>query len=184
MIQEFLKGKLAPIGLLQTAKNQHIPEIQMAENPHQAAQVENEIRSLMLENTILGSLAFSVVRDCRDSVEIAYSRTFEWIYGESHTSEKSWGNFVDWLRHGNGIYWINGKLGSGKSTLMRYIYENTKTREELKVWTRPLPLEMSGFLLWNSGDLEQRSQSCLLRSVLLEILQRHQNLLPEILPDD
>lgn len=32
--------------------------------------------------------------------------------------------FVNWLESGTGLFWISGKPGSGKSTLMDYIYHN------------------------------------------------------------
>ncbi|KAK8090418.1 hypothetical protein PG997_005379 [Apiospora hydei] len=66
-----------------------------------------------------------------------------------------WHNLVAWLRHGDGIYWINGKLGSGKSTLMKYVYEHSKTRDELKSWAKGHPLEISGFFFWDRGDEDQ-----------------------------
>jgi putative ribosome biogenesis GTPase RsgA len=30
--------------------------------------------------------------------------------------------FADWLENDGGIYWIAGKAGSGKSTLMKYLW--------------------------------------------------------------
>jgi ABC-type ATPase involved in cell division len=86
----------------------------------------------MIKSGVLGSLSFSTLSDRLESVELAYHQTFESIYEKSHVSLKPWSNFVEWLRFGNGIYWINGKAGSGKSTLMRYIYENQRTSEELQ----------------------------------------------------
>jgi hypothetical protein len=182
-IENILKGELGPIGMLQTPKDLQNLGTQEAEKSARALQVEEEIHLLMIENCILQSLAFSTLIDRCESVEIAYPQTFEWVYQEPHLSEKPWSNFVDWLRHGSGIYWISGKAGSGKSTLMRYIYENKKTKEELLEWAGSMPSETFGFFFWNSGDLEQRSQRGLLQSLLFDILQRHRDLLPKILPD-
>jgi hypothetical protein len=97
-----------------------------------------------------------------------YGHTFEWALREAPCTGQTWSSLVEWLRNGTGIYWINGKAGSGKSTLMRYIYEHPLKEELLKEWARPLPLSVAsaGFFFWNSGIVEQRSQSGLLRSLL------------------
>jgi ABC-type molybdenum transport system ATPase subunit/photorepair protein PhrA len=44
-------------------------------------------------------------------------------------------SFVDWLEKGDGIYWINGKGGSGKSTLVNYVTTDSRTTASLNVWT-------------------------------------------------
>lgn len=36
------------------------------------------------------------------TIEDNSSKTFEWIYEPSKT------NFVEWLAHGNGLFWIQG----------------------------------------------------------------------------
>lgn len=42
--------------------------------------------------------------------------------------------FAAWLRDGDGIFYISGKLGSGKSTLMKYLSDHTRTKEHLREW--------------------------------------------------
>lgn len=42
--------------------------------------------------------------------------------------------FVTWLSEGEGVFHISGKLGSGKSTLMKYICDHWQTEEHLKKW--------------------------------------------------
>ena len=56
-------------------------------------------------------------------IEEAYKATFDWIF------EKPELEFCAWLQNGSGIYWINGKPGSGKSTLMKHIYQHPRTME-------------------------------------------------------
>jgi len=43
-----------------------------------------------------------------------------------------WDDFSVWLKSGQGLYWINGKAGSGKSTLMNYICQDGRRLEYLK----------------------------------------------------
>lgn len=177
--QNILKGELQPVGSLETPPSRNRPAV---EKSARELQVEESIRILMIENGILSSLAFSTLTDRRENVEVAYRQTFEWIYEDSRFPDKSWSNLLHWLKNGSGIYWVNGKAGSGKSTLMRYIYDHPKTRVALNEWAGSKPCGLYSFFFWNSGDLEQRSQPGLLRSLLFEILQRHRDLLPDILP--
>ena len=48
----------------------------------------------------------------------------------SETSTCRMDDFSAWLKSGDGIFWINGKPGSGKSTLMSYI-SNQERRLDL-----------------------------------------------------
>jgi hypothetical protein len=41
---------------------------------------------------------------------------------------------TEWLSSGEGIFHVSGKLGSGKSTLMKYLYNHPKTELMLKTW--------------------------------------------------
>ena len=53
-------------------------------------------------------------------------------------------SFVEWLSSGTGVYHIAGKLGSGKSTLMKYLAEHGRVREELQRWAGAFR-----FFLWS-----------------------------------
>jgi len=53
--------------------------------------------------------------------------TFEWIYRDPEVESEPWSNYVKWLGSVEDIYWITGKPGSGKSTLMKYLYGNPHT---------------------------------------------------------
>ncbi|OAQ95647.1 hypothetical protein LLEC1_03361 [Akanthomyces lecanii] len=167
------------VGSLQTpehAKNYNEPRVINS-------RVENELRTLISETCVLSSLSFATMVDRRESVEKAHARTFGWIYKDAENAQVPWSNFVDWLRHGDGIYWINGKVGCGKSTFMRYLYENKTTQQELATWAAGLPCEVYSFFFWNSGGEHQKSQLGLLRSLLFDILQRHRSLMREAMPD-
>ena len=66
-----------------------------------------------------------------------------------------WSNFVDWLEHGDGVYWINGKAGSGKSTLMRFITNELLMTKALHKWINGSDLMVSSFFFWNPGTVLQ-----------------------------
>lgn len=150
--------------------------------------------TLSCENWILKGLTFSTITDRYDEVEEAHLQTFEWIFercpfksGQQNSKKnetKKWSNFVDWLRCGQGIYWVNGKAASGKSTLMRYIYDHGQTHKELYAWSKGAPLGTAGFFFWLAGTAMQKSQFGLLRGLLHEILRQHRKLIPIFFPDE
>ncbi|KAL9082858.1 MAG: hypothetical protein Q9165_008757 [Trypethelium subeluteriae] len=53
---------------------------------------------------------------------------------EIEKREKARLKFLRWLNSGSGIFHIVGKLGSGKSTLMKLLSKEAKTRQELQEW--------------------------------------------------
>ncbi|CAH0045286.1 unnamed protein product [Clonostachys solani] len=141
------------------------------------------VRLLMIENGVLGSLSFDSIHDRKDSVEMPFKNTFKWIFEEPGSTERPWSNFMTWLRQDSGIYWINGKAASGKSTLMRYLQDSEQIRAGLNEWAGSMPLEICHFFFWNIGDEYQKSQKGLLRSLLHDILQQHRDLIPAIMPE-
>ena len=58
-----------------------------------------------------------------EGIEEAYKTTFDWIFENPELE------FRAWLQKGSGVYWINGKPGSGKSTLMKHVYRHPQTIE-------------------------------------------------------
>lgn len=134
---------------------------------------------------ILKSLRFPTIEERFDEVAEAHRRTLEWIFrgARDDQEEKHWSNFVDWLRRGEGLYWINGKAAAGKSTLMKYIYLHPDTQKHLSFWAQGSPYHIAGFFFWNSGTKLQRSQAGLFRSLLYEILRKIPDLIPLVFPE-
>ncbi|KXH56647.1 hypothetical protein CNYM01_06541 [Colletotrichum nymphaeae SA-01] len=83
-----------------------------------------------------------------------------------------WDSNIDWLKCDSSIFWCSGKPGSGKSTLMRYIISDARTRSALKVWGTN-PLVVSHFF-WRPGTLMQQS----IRGMFCSLL--HQPLTDEL----
>lgn len=66
---------------------------------------------------LLQSLGFPTMITRQDDIHDPYPGTFNWMIDERSMPGAPGANFIDWLENGNGIYWINGKAGSGKSTV-------------------------------------------------------------------
>ncbi|CAD6449144.1 24befc88-fdb3-4514-be56-3ff3531d2e97-CDS [Sclerotinia trifoliorum] len=155
----------------------HISQEQML---HNFRWQEKTIR-LQFAQCLIQSLKFPTLKEREETISDVYRGTFRWLFDETNGS-RPWTSFVQWLQHSSGIYWINGKAASGKSTLMRFICSHNTTKELLQQWSAPLPLVMAKFYFWNSGTIEQRSQHGLLRALLAEILGHLPDLLPVCFP--
>jgi hypothetical protein len=116
----------------------------------------------------------------------AHAKTFDWIFEAAYlhfTDPRSQIKFVEWLHSSRGIYWVSGKPGSGKSTLMKSLSENWRTSRELKLWARGSTLVTASFYFWNAGTAMQKSQQGLLQSILFEVLNQCPDMIPSICPE-
>jgi hypothetical protein len=150
----------------------------------------NKNKTALLEEFFLESLAFSTMRD-REEVTEAHVNTFQFMFdedlgtGSSNTQfMSSNNNFVRWLRGDSrsDVYWISGKAGSGKSTLMRHLCKSPRTTQHLKTWAGDKSLICARFYFWTSGNVDQRSRAGLLRYLLHQLLSLRKDLLPEVFP--
>jgi hypothetical protein len=138
---------------------------------------------------LLESLHFPTITDRFESVSESHPNTCQWIFQRPEDTDqfrnhgRYWSPFVDWLQHGSGLYWINGKAGSGKSTLMKYIFNKYETRRHLNFWAGNQKLCIAAFFFWSGGGCLQRSQSGLYRSLLFDILRQVPELTPIVLPE-
>ena len=115
-----------------------------------------------------------------DGIESSY----DWIFDKPrtpemdtsnhnpHTSAPLWDDFARWLSSGHGIYWVNGKAGSGKSTLMNHICSHKRRIELLQEWSPHRQLLTPSFFFWNSGSPQQKTIDGLLRSLIYQMLTK------------
>jgi hypothetical protein len=138
---------------------------------------------------ILARLSYSQMTSRYEAILQAHAGTFDWIFYDAEEGDLPWSNFREWLEGDGDIYWISGKAGSGKSTLMKHIYDDRKTKQYLQSWSRRLstrtaivPCCIATFFFWNSGTDIQQSQQGLLRSLLFQVLNDHHDLVPIVFP--
>ncbi|KAI0865075.1 hypothetical protein F4860DRAFT_500765 [Xylaria cubensis] len=121
----------------------------------------------------LESLYFSKIKTRRRKIETAHAKTFRWIFQPSIS-------FNHWLREGSGTFWVQGKAGSGKSTLMKFICSHPMTMKSLQEWAGSKRLVTAEFFYWSAGTVLQKSREGLLRSLLFEILRKCPELIPRV----
>jgi hypothetical protein len=144
--------------------------------------VSLEERSGSRECEILRWLDFRQSLWRYESVATAYRKTCGWIY-DSPTTHNSWSDFSLHLRQDdNRPYFISGKAGSGKSTLMKFIYNNPRTRKALKRWAGMSELMNVHFFFWNLGTTLQKTHVGMLRALLHTVLDKHPELVPAVFP--
>lgn len=122
----------------------------------------------------LESLRFSEMNFRMNDVSSSHPGTFEWMFDD--TTERPWNNFTKWLRAGDGIYWVHGKAGSGKTTLMKFLADDHRTRDLLEQSSRKNKTLIATFYFWLSGSKLQRSLGGFLRSLLHQVMLENRTL--------
>jgi len=105
------------------------------------------------------------LNDRVEQIEVPHQNTFQWVFNLPV--------FCRWLQEDFDLLWIHGKPGSGKSTLMKYIYQSRETRNLLHDW-RADSVEIKGcFFFHHRGSPLQKSFEGVLRSLIIQIMEPH-----------
>ncbi|KAL9610544.1 MAG: hypothetical protein Q9167_004756 [Letrouitia subvulpina] len=155
------------------------------------------------------SLKYDDMIDRERRIATAHESTLQWVFHDAGFQEQQsrrvkWSNLREWLESDQQLYWITGKAGSGKSTLMKFLCSPTAdmppssgVQEEedcevpvksyrchsyLKKWADPSLLVVASFYFWNSGKEMQMTQSGLLRTLLYQIISQCPEIIAEIAP--
>ncbi len=151
----------------------------------QKAQLDEQKQQQRLQqqyDQISNSLRFNEMNTRMNDIAESHAETFHWIFEEDATGP--WDNFSEWLKAGSHVYWINGKAGSGKSTLMRFLIDDPRTRDLLAQWSPSQQPLIVKFYFWLSGTEMQRSLKGLLCSILHQLFHEDESLLEKLLQDD
>jgi len=140
-------------------------------------QHEKTVAKTAYDKAFLESLWYPDIRAREEGIKDAHAKTFKWLLDDSEIAVQPWDNFVAWLEGGQGTYWVSGKAGSGKSTLMRYICDNDRTTKLLQAWAGPREISIVKFFFWRAGSSVQKTIVGLLRSLLYQIFSA----LPELI---
>jgi hypothetical protein len=134
------------------------------------------------QQRILDMLWFRTINAREKEIAAAHAETMDWALRPPRDGDK-WDDLAAWLRAGEGIYWVSGKAGSGKSTLMKRLVQHSRTKELLGDWAGGSPCNLVNFFFWYHGTPEQQSLEGLSRSLLHQILSQHRSAIPEVLPE-
>ncbi|KAI3395293.1 hypothetical protein diail_1491 [Diaporthe ilicicola] len=147
----------------------------------QIALVAEQRIQFLNQGRVLDRLWFRWVDDRKTSINERHFRTLDWALDPLQRTTK-WDNLAEWLRDGSGLYWLAGKAGSGKSTLMKCLSDHPQTTNLLLEWLGQSELVTLQFFFYALGRSEQKSQEGLLRSLLFQFLNKHRSLIENVLP--
>jgi hypothetical protein len=161
------------------------PKIRL-EGPYPAVCPDEEPH---FQRSIINSLVdgvFHEIKDREEAIPQPYEDTYSWVFKKTPAEKNGlplWSSFPTWLEaNTEAPFWITGKPGSGKSTLMKYILHDKRLEAHLRNWAGNLPLEITSFFAWIAGSDLQSSTRGLLRTVLYQCLKSNQVLTPLVAP--
>lgn len=151
-------------------------------------------RLSLVRKQFINMFSYDGMFDREAGLDEAHPDTLEWVFNTSSDTHR-WCNFSQWIGSEDKLYWITGKMGSGKSTLMKYISEELPETSEagsvrrctpyLLKWARDQPLFIATFYFWagsNEGTRIQTSVQGLYRTLLVQILQAYPESAPHVSP--
>ncbi|KAF4335283.1 ankyrin 3 [Fusarium beomiforme] len=129
---------------------------------------------------ILESLNFEKIDGRKLIIKAADSKTCRWFL--KHPDYLSWADPRQLSQH-YGILWIRGKPGAGKSTIMKYIYLESKKKD------RKNQRLTASFFFNAQGEMLEKTVAGMYRSLLLQLFQGFPDLEcvlddPELLPQN
>ncbi|KAF4964405.1 hypothetical protein FSARC_7670 [Fusarium sarcochroum] len=165
----------------------------------QLLMIDEKALNLISQDRILRSLKFQEVDSRYEAIHEADKDSFKWIYEEVKVEEDNhWSTeilkmqhisrtrFLEWLSSEMApapIFHISGKLGSGKSTLVKFLCSHPRAKTELEQWAGDKTLVFASFFFWRNGTILQKSLHGLCCSLLHDVLIKRPDLIPEILPE-
>lgn len=142
----------------------------------------DEIKAGMItedEDDCLKSLDALETRTRIGEVHKSHEKTFHWLFDSTLIS------FSDWLRNERAfdepIFWVHGKPGSGKSTLMKFAMNDPRTLELLSsrstnIWT------LAAFFFHDRGSSIQKSLAGMMQEILFSALNPCPALITFVIP--
>lgn len=115
----------------------------------------------------------------QDTISEPSHSTYNWIFETAGTFPYPV-TYMPWLESSDGIFWVTGKAGSGKSTLMKHIYNDGKTAATLEQWANGRKLITASHYFWYLGSPMEKSYSGLIRSILYKVFDTYPDLIKPV----
>ncbi|KAK4234896.1 Inversin, partial [Achaetomium macrosporum] len=145
---------------LSVVEDEHLPPAQEAryQGWKAAESITQETKSALIEQ-----LYFTKIDERLTSLTAAQGRTCRWFLSKPEYT--SWRNPANQPDNG-GFLWIRGNPGTGKSTLMKFLFEDAKSKTK-----RDASQIVLSFFFLARGELEEKSTPGLYRSLLHQLFQ-------------
>lgn len=116
----------------------------------------------------LQTLFFDGLGEHQNAIEQPHPDTFQWVEGNA--------KLRDWMEGRSKVIWISGKLGSGKSTLTKYLFNSMKGENQRRD-------ALASFFFHDRGRRLENSVNGFLRTLLYQLLRQNPSLFSHILPE-
>ncbi|KAI1373952.1 hypothetical protein F4677DRAFT_455720 [Hypoxylon crocopeplum] len=157
--------------------------IKLNELADSISRLQQDMETTKSHHDVLQAIRFDRLSFRFDRISVAYSKTFDWAFEDQAPGARGLVSlrFRDWLLNQQGIFWIRGKAGCGKSTLMKFLCKDERTFAELNEWAGDArKLVVAKYFFWNPGAPLQKSQEDLMRSLLFDILSQCPEHIPRV----
>jgi len=137
---------------------------------------------IALREKLLTSLNFPQVYERDHQITNAYPATYKWMLEPLARDFRQWDCFRSWLdkpKDRRGMYWIHGKPGSGKSTIMKSLHKSLTVADHMLCWSNGQPIIKVRYFFWKPGIMLQRSLEGLCRHLLIQILEQRPGMLED-----
>lgn len=111
--------------------------------------------------------------DRLDQILEVHAETLGWMYDEQGPG------IAPWLRSGSGVFWIQGKPGSGKSTAMKFLLQDERTRALLNMGAGGVRFDVIGCFF---TDRVQASWNGILHSMVYQLISHNRDAAHVVLP--
>ncbi|KAK3360460.1 hypothetical protein B0T25DRAFT_535690 [Lasiosphaeria hispida] len=130
---------------------------------------EEHQRKLRRVEVMRSSLHVSETSFRLRDIQGRHELTFEWIF-----SDRSIG-FTEWLKGAGKVFWISGKPGCGKSTIMKLVRNDNRTQKLImgshKSFLHSGVVGMADFFFHDRGSTVQKSIEGMLSRILYQLLE-------------
>ncbi|KAK8098705.1 uncharacterized protein PG998_011946 [Apiospora kogelbergensis] len=155
---------------------------------HVRRQMKPKTSSLEMElrQRILDCLWFSLINHRKDTIDPAFHQTCDWLLTSLGKPNEPVDLLTSWLSSkSESIFWISGKAGSGKSTLMKYLHENTISGQKLGHSFLDDAIVASFFFYKEDNRCSelQMSREGMVRSILHQCLKEKKAWIREVYPE-
>lgn len=139
---------------------------------------------------ILSRIKLEAMSARENQVSSAHESTFRWIFMTQADDSVRWYPFGRWLEEDKPLYWVTGKPGSGKSTLMKFMrtYSDDEDgqrpllEEHLSRWAKGKPVVIGAYYAWSYGTTMQKTREGLFQSLTYQLLSKYKRAVPNAFP--
>jgi hypothetical protein len=136
---------------------------------------------------LLNSLRFESINERQNYVQQRvgnYDTTFAWIFDRTKGHV-----FAEWLASEDTLFWISGKPGSGKSSLVNFILDQLQSGSAgwpaVREWAGAALVQVSSFFFYRPApDALQKTLCGMWRSLCFQILNEDRDLALAVLDDE